>query len=389
MILNDFTRYWRACASALYDNLKFRLAMDVLRGIRSCSSPLLHKEKIWRKHLPEFCGLFCALLLFAALPLRTLAQDDSEQPRGQEIVANLCSGRVVIGVAKDGIVVATLENPIEPETRPPMIVQVSEGRVAILLGAADWWLPDENRELASIYAELPNLPSTQGRQSPRLQQSASEGAGSEATGIEQIANRLRERLSFVANYIHGSLDLDDGEPLLQMVLVDYAPDYGPEVWLVKYSVDQEPEQGDYWQTRVLQPHYTQLWPPEKGQPRGLIEVSYPSEPTLANLISGGDAGVAQAISATPGMQQVSEAILDGKIEKESAADVAEFLRTCLHAATVAKARMVEAELNPKRGVGWFVRPPAEIRTAGSEQVRPPGAPSLRGPAGKPPGPGDR
>jgi len=363
--------------------------MHVFCEMRSCSSPLLHQEKIWRNRVAEFCGLFCAVLLFAALPLRTCAQDDSAQPRGQEIVANLCAGRVVIGVAKDGIVVATLENPIEPETRPPMIVPVSEERVAILLGAADWWLPDENRELASIYDELPDLPSTQGRQSPHLQESASEGAGSEATGIEQIANRLRGRLSLVANYIHGSLDLQNGEPLLQMILVDYAPDYGPEVWLVKYSVDQEPEQGDYWQTRVLQPHYTQLWPPEKGQPRGLIEVSYPSAPTLANLISGGDARVAQSISATPGMQQVSAAILDGKIEKESAVDVAEFLRTCLHAATVPSARMVEAELNPKRGVGWFVRPPTEIRTAGSEQVRTPGAPSLRGTAGKPPGPGDR
>ena len=144
-------------------------------------------------------------------------------------------------------------------------------------------------------------------------------------------------------------------------------------------MDQEPEQGDFWQTRVLQPHYTQLWPPEKDQPRGLVEVSWPPEPTMASLITGGNAHVTQAIAGTQGMQQVSAAILEGQIQKQSAVDVAQFLRTCLDAAKVPNARIVEAEVNEKRGVGWFVRPPAETEAAGSEQAHPAGAPSLRKP----------
>jgi|GEM_PF-1031346 len=323
-----------------------------------------------------------AALLIFAFPPRLFSQDDlpPSDRNGQEIVANLCAGRVVIGVAKDGIVVATLENRIEPDTLPPMIVPVSSRRVAVLLGAADWWLPDENRELVSLYQELPDLPSARGiPQSPHLESSASEGAGSEAMGLERIANRLRARLSFVAERIHGDLNLRPHFPLLQMLLIDYARDYGPEVWLVKYSVEQQPEQGYFWQTDILPPHYTQLWPPAKGQTRGLIEVSYPDEPTITSLIAGGNPRMAQAISATPGMKEVSSAILEGKIQKQSAVEVAEFLRTCLSAARVPQARMVEAELNRRNGVGWFIRPPVEAKAAGSEKARPPGAPTLRGP----------
>ncbi|HKF53658.1 MAG TPA: hypothetical protein VKB26_15185 [Candidatus Acidoferrales bacterium] len=330
--------------------------------------------------------LVVALLPFAS---RGVAQDAPGQENTEEIVANLCTGRVIIGVAKDGIVVATLENPIEPQTRPPMIVPISDESVAVLLGAADWWLPDEHRELARLYAELPSLPREQGGPNrPHLQGYSEGGAGSEATGVESLADNLRARLASIANHIHGDLKLGDGQPLLQMVVADYAPDYGPEVWLVKYFVEQDPEQGDYWQTRILQPQYDQLWPPEKGQPRGLVEVSYPAAPAVASKIRAGDAHLAQFISSSPGMQGVSSAILDGSIEKLAAVDVAAFLRTCLGAVTVSNARMVEAEINKQHGIGWFIEPPAEKPTVGSEQVRPAGAPSLLHPS-KPGGPGQR
>ncbi len=330
------------------------------------------------------------LVLFAPFfPFRVAAQ---ELPPGdqsaQEIVANLCTGRVVIGVAKDGIVVATLEDPIEPQTRPPMIVSIGDERVAVLLGAADWWLPDQNRELARLDQELPTLPPPEGMGAsrPRLQTGYNEGGGSEAIGIENLADSLRARLAVIADHIHGSLNLSEDQPLLQMIVADYAPNYGPEVWLVQYFVEQEPEQGDYWQTRILQPKYDQLWPPEKGQARGLVEVSYPDEISIANLIHTGDTRLAQSISAAPGMREVSASILDGDIEKLNAVDLAAFLRTALGAVAAPKARMIEAEVNKIRGVGWFIEPPVEPQVAGTEQTRPAGAPSLRSPT-KPNGPG--
>lgn len=345
-----------------------------------------------RKNLSvmPLASLFIVLfVLFVCFPFCAGAQESplSDQS-AQEIVANLCTGRVVIGVARDGIVVATLENPIEPQTRPPMIVSISDQRVAVLLGAADWWLPDENRELARLDQELPTLPPPHGMGAnrPRLQSGYEEGAGSEATGVENLADNLRARLALIAGHIHGKLQLDEDQPLLQMIIADYAPDYGPEVWLVQYFVEQEPEQGDYWQTRILQPKYDQLWPPEKGQPRGLVEVSYPEATPIASLIRSGNARLAQSIAAAPGMTQVSSAILDGDIQKIDAADLAAFFRICLGGIAVPKARMIEAEINKVQGVGWFIKPPVEPQIAGSEQARPAGAPSLRNPA-KPNGPG--
>jgi hypothetical protein len=342
--------------------------MQARRAFRQFFAPTL---------ILALCLLLCSTLVLVPLPA---SAQEPGQESAEEIVANLCTGRVVVGVAKDGIVVATLENPIEPQTRPPMIVPISEDRIGVLLGAADWWLPDQNREIARLDQELPDLPPPEGLSSmPRLQPSQQEGAGSEASDIEQIADRLRSRLASIAEHIHGNLKLTPGEPLLQMVLADYAPSYGAEVWLIQYSIEQEPEQGDYWATRVLQPQYTQLWPPEKGQPRGLIEVSYPASPPLAGLIRTGDPHVAQSIGSTAGLQQVSASILDGDIQKLNAVDVASFLRACLGALVAPKARMEEAEVNKVRGVGWFIQPPAQPQLPGSEQARPAGAPTLRHP----------
>lgn len=333
-----------------------------------------------------FAVLAAAVLLF---PLHSLAQD-SGQENSEEIVANLYAGRVVIGVAKDGIVVATLENPVEPETRPPTIVPLSDERVAILLGAADWWLPSEHRELARIDKELPELRPAGGlRTAPSLGGTAS-AADTEASDIEQIAERLHNRLNTIAGHIHGNLNFAPGEPILQMILADYAPNYGPEVWLIQYSIDQEPAQGDFWQTTVLQPQYTQLWPPEKGQPRALVEVTYPTESaatTLTALISTGDSRIATALSAAPALRETSASILNGDIQKLPATSVAAFLRDSLHAIAAPGARMIEAEINKEQGIGWFIPPPAETPQPGSEQVRPSDAPSLRRPVGKPPGPG--
>jgi hypothetical protein len=343
--------------------------MQVRRAFRQFAAP--------RFILASFSiVVFFVLALF---PSRASAQEPGQEG-AEEIVANLCTGRVVIGVAKDGIVVATLENPIEPQTRPPMIVPISDDRVAVLLGAADWWLPDQNREIARLDQELPDLPPPHGLATmPHLQLGGQEGAGSEATDIESLADRLRSRLASIAQHIHGSLHLASGEPLLQMVLADYASGYGPEVWLIQYSVEQEPEQGDYWTTRVLQPKYTQLWPPEKGQPRGLVEVSYPASPPLAGLIRAGDRNIARSVASAAGMQQVSAAILDGDIQKLNAVDLAAFFRACLGALVTPKARMEEAEVNKERGVGWFIQPPAQSRAPGTEVARPAGAPSLRHP----------
>lgn len=361
----------------------------------STSLPCASHNAMPRRHtavhpLCRFALCLIALTVAASIFSRHSFAQNPDQESAEEIVANLYAGRVVIGVAKDGIVVATMENPIEPETSPPMVVQLSNDRVAVLLGAADWWLPSEHRELARIDSELPELPPPAGlRKGPTLDATNGE-AGAEASDIEQVAGRLHDRLTAIADHIHSNLNFAPNEPLLAMVLVDYVQNYGAEVWLVQYPIDQEPEQGDFWQTTVLQPQYTQLWPPEKGQPRGLVEISYPPEPASANLsalVTSGDPRIAAALSTSPELRQTSNSVLNGDLEKLSAVSVAAFLRESLRAIAHPGARMIEVEINKERGVGWFIAPPVEAPKPGSEQVRPSGTPSLRRPPGKPPGPG--
>jgi hypothetical protein len=331
--------------------------------------------------------LFSAAALLLCPSARPQAQPQNQQ--AEEIYANLDAGRVVIGVAKEGIVIATLENPIEAGTRPPAIVQLTDTRVAIMLGAVDWWLPDQGRELARFDLELPTLPFGEGGPpAPHLQP----GGGAEATDIEQISKRLQYRLAEVAGHIHTNLNFSEDEPLVDMLITDYMPEYGPEVWLVRFPIEQEPLQGAYWQTNVLSPQYEQLWPPEKGQFHGLVEFNYPRDtvnPSLMQLLQSGDPRLARALSGSPELQSTAESILNGDITKLPANDVAALLRACLGAIAAPKARMIEAEINEKPGVGWFIRPPKEIARPGSELARPSGAPSLVRPAGKPPGPGQR
>jgi hypothetical protein len=339
---------------------------------------------------PKAAVIFFFLAIVAAFALlapRTFSQSDPQEDAIHEIVANLDAGRAVLAVAKDGIVIATLENPIEPETRPPAIVELTGDRIAVLFGAVDWWLPEERRELSQLETQLPGLPSVEGAASPILHNESPENG--EAQDIERIANRLHGQLNWIAGHIHGNLHLSENQPIVEMVLAHYAHDYGPEVWLIQYSFEQEQQQGDFWQTRALQPQYTQLWPPEKGQPRRLIEVSYPSDssaPTLQQLL-GSDPRIGTALANQPDLRNASQAVLNSGASKLTAVDTAALLRTALGAIAPPKARMVEAEINEKLGVGWFIRPPAFPELPGTIQARPPGAPSLIAAPKKPGGPG--
>lgn len=346
-----------------------------------------------RRCLPRAAPRTLAIPLVAVLAAVAIfafcasSQAGSQDSAVHEIVANLNAGRAVIGVAKDGIVITTLENAIEPATRPPAIIELPGERVAVLFGAVDWWLPEQRRELSQLETELPSLPATEGAVSPVLEPNSHENG--EALDIERFANRIHAQLNWIAGFIHGDLHLAENQPIVEILLADYARDYGPEVWLIQNSFEQEQEQGDFWQTRALQPQYTQLWPPEKGQPRKLVEVSYPpddSAPALEQLLAS-DPRIARALAAQPELQAASEAVLNSEVGKITAVDLAALLRASLSAIAPPNARLEEAEINAQLGVGWFIRPPALPAAPGSIQTRAPGAPSLLGAPKKPGGPG--
>jgi hypothetical protein len=170
-----------------------------------------------------------------------------------------------------------------------------------------------------------------------------------------------------------------------MVLIGYgAKGYGPEVWTIEYRVQQEQmsTRGEYWQTRLLRPRFTQLYPPEKHAPRIVIEARYPDTlkaPTLMALIQGNDSTIAQLRSADSRFAKVIDEVDKGQAQKAVPADVADFLRALLPL-IADKQTFILAKMEEQHGFNWIVPPeePVERAKKGEEDKnRPADAPSLR------------
>lgn len=297
----------------------------------------------------------------------------------EEIVGNLAAGRVVVIVAKGGIAIATLESRIEPNTRPPVIVPLGTRRAGVLLGAVDWVDLDSDIHFARLDKDLPKLHSRVASPGPRLQQ---EVTGGVATDIEDVGLGLFERLRDVAKKIHAKLDLAPEEPFVELVLVDYVEGYGPEVWVLSYPLEQLPLRGDYWETRVLRPRYTQLWPPEKGQPRNLLEVRYPqgdAVPPLLDSLRQNDPRLQRVRTADAGSGALAKLLETGDTRNAQVADTLPFLRATLDAIAAPGAGEVVSVINEKTGFDWILAPVEEAKKPGEEKTPPPGAPTLRKP----------
>ena len=306
-----------------------------------------------------------------------LAQQTADAPR-EEVVADLAAGRVVIAVVKDSILIATVENPIEAQTRPPIPVQLSSERLAVVLGAIDWFSPSSRQDFARIDQELPRLRGRVLGGGPHISQT--EG-GSEASDIEVIGQGLLTRLNTVAGYLHSKIEQPAEDPLTELVIADYLTGYGPEVWQVTYNIDQEQQQGDYWDTRVMRPKYLQFWPPEKGQPHTLVEFAYPPEnpPTpLLDLLRAKDPRLEKVVASDPKMAEVATRFIEGDSKKIRSEDALQFLRAALAAIAPPDARQTFATIGEESGFAWVLQPPQEPahgrQVASSPQQT--GAPSL-------------
>ena len=306
---------------------------------------------------------FLSILLLLTFPATASAQEE-------EVVANLAAGRVVVYVAKDGIVVATLEERIEAGARAPVIFPLSGRRVAILMGAVEWVTPGTAGKPVRMAEELRRV-SGQVAGPQRLQDE-------HATDIEGIGIGLLEPLRAAAGRLHHKIELGAEEPLLELVLVGYAPDYGPEVWSLKYRIAQEPLRGDYWRTRVLRPSYTQLYPPEKGQPRRLVEMRYPPSERTEALIRLDDPRVARLRNSDASLARAAESLQRGESNKAKLDDATLFLRTALAAVTSPETAQAVAVIAELRGFEWVLAPAdAADERAAEEKPREPGAPTLR------------
>jgi hypothetical protein len=323
-------------------------------------------------------AIVCRTFLLTALSFSLCAQAAlfaQTQAPEDEIVANLAGGRVIVHVARDGnIVFAAINQPVEAGGVPPRVVELDAAHVGVLLGASEWRIPAEpqpvrlDRNFQRVAASDPKY-----------------AFGTEAEpDLETIGIAFLEKLRPLVSQLHHKIDLPPDEPLLELVLIGYGRNnYGPEVWTVEYRVQQEQiaTRGEYLQTRILRPRFTQLYPPEKHAPRMIVEARYPAEqkaPTLMALIQGSDPAIDRVRGSDPRFAKVVEAIDKGQAQKAVPADSADFLRAVLPL-IAENQTFILAKMEEQHGFDWIVPPdePIERAKKGQEDKnRPTEAPSL-------------
>ena len=260
------------------------------------------------------------LILVAALPAgaSTHAQED-------EIVANLAGGRAIIHVANDAIVFAAIDHPLESKSVPPRVAAIDSRHIGIFFGASEWQVTSQPRPIR-LDRDVPHFGAVDTRFAPQ---------GGAEQDLEQIGVAFLEKLRPLVSELHHPIELKPDEPLFQIVLLGYAPrDYGPEIWLIEYQVEQSSvaARGDYLQTHILRPRFTQLYPPEKHQPKTIIEVRVPSnlqDIPLLGLIQQNAPSIARIRSSDQHINKVVELIQKGEAQKADPAAAGDFLRAAL------------------------------------------------------------
>jgi hypothetical protein len=327
-----------------------------------------------RKYISRFQQL-AALSIVAFAFAWTCPHAAAQQATENEIVANIAGGRVIVHVSKDEVIIfGAINQPVEAGSIPPRVTQLDNTHIGILLGASEWRLPADPKpiRLDRDYLKI----------GPR--DSRYRGDPTEAEpDLETIGVSFLETLRPLTSQLHHKIELSGDEPLFEIVVIGFAPNrYGPEVWTVEYRVQQEQVgvRAEYWQTRILRPRFTQLYPPEKHAPRTIVEAVYPSDtkaPTVMAMIQGNDPRVAQLRSGDPKFAKVVDAIDRGQAQKAVSTDSVDFLRALLPL-IAGKSTFSLGKMDEEHGLDWIVAPEEPVeKTKGDDKDRPPEAPSLR------------
>jgi hypothetical protein len=305
-------------------------------------------------------------------------QQESNGERSEEIVANLATGRVEIFVAKGAIVIGALGKATEPGSLAPQIAEMTGRRAAVLMGALEWRAVAQDGILVNLWREVPALRASETRAvGPTLAQGYTSGV---AEDIQQTGLGIFARMRPVVAKIHGELKLGPDEPMVEAVLVGYVTGYGPDVWLLRYHISQELLREDYWSTQLLRPQYEQLWPPEKGEPKTLVEVEFPDSGSvrLLDILRRGE-GAIEPVRHAPGHAgEAMGAVLQGDTTKTLPQGAVDFLRASFGALAKPGDGRAIAMIDEQTGFQWIERPPTPKEAAENpaKQPRPEGAPTL-------------
>jgi hypothetical protein len=314
------------------------------------------------------CCLPILLMLFAAI----LAASSFAQSREDEIIANLAGGRVIVHVARDLILFAAIDQPVERNSISPRVMNLDARHIGVLLGASEWRIPadpkpirmDRDFHLAGASERRTDV-----------------APGDAEPDLDAIGITFLEKLRPLVGQLHHKLDFVPDDPIFQLVIIGYgAEQYGPEIWVAEYRMEQQQiaTRGEYWQTRILRPRFTQLYPPEKHAPRMLVEVRYPVDlkgPRLSELIQGNDPRVVQLAARESRFNKVLENLHGGQAQKAAPLDSVDFMRALLPL-VANNAPFVMGTMAEEHGFEWIIPPAEHIEKAVEDKNRPPDAPSL-------------
>ncbi|MGB2672084.1 MAG: hypothetical protein WA621_20755 [Candidatus Acidiferrum sp.] len=275
-------------------------------------------------------------------------------------------------MARDKIVFAAIDQPIENNSIPPRVLSINSTHIGVLLGASEW---RETADPKPVRLDK-DFPQLTGRN-----KNYEADPNEIAPDLDAIGVAFLERLRPLVSQLQHKIDFKPDEAIFEVVLIGFAPnDYGPEVWSIEYRLQQEEisTRGDFWQTRILRPRFTQLYPPEKHSPKTLIEVRYPETipgPSLQQLIEGNDPDIDHLSQADPKFLKVEEEIDRGQANKAAPQDATDFLRAVLPL-IAGKSRFILGTMT-EAGFDWVVPPEEPVEKAKADKNKPPDAPTLR------------
>ncbi len=150
---------------------------------------------------------------------------------------------------------------------------------------------------------------------------------------------------------------------------------------MEYRITQQllTSQENFWQTRILRPRFTQIYPPEKHAPKTLVETVFPSDaqgPTLQTLLEGNDPRFSGFRSDVK-LSKALDLIIKGQAQKVDPSDAAELLRAEVPL-LYPKQNFFLGKMEDQRGFAWILPPEEPVEKADKDDKnRPPEAPSLR------------
>ena len=322
-------------------------------------------------------GAVGRILLSLSIAMGALAMVTPAHPQDKddEVVATLTGGRVIVHATSESVTFIAIDEPIEVGAAPPRVMTLDGRHVAVLLGSSEWRIPADPTpiRLDKGYASV-------GGADPKYQSSYN---GEAEPDLETMGVGFLEKLSPLAARLHHKLDFPADQPLLELVVIGFGPrEYGPEAWTVDYRMTQTmiATHGDYWQTRVLRPRFTQLYPPEKKASHKLVETCYPGEckgPTLQQLLEGNEPTLEKLARSDARFLKAVDLINKGQAQKAAAPDVVGFLRAVVPLLYTGH-RFVMGTFEEEHGFNWVVPPDEPIEKAKKDdKSRAPEAPTLR------------